>query len=417
VDVFKRLLQFRTVSAEGPVTGAYSECIAWLDVTVNKFCPGVTTLVVTPIENKPILVATLLGEDPSLESVVLNAHYDVVPAMEDLWTVDPWAAGESEDGKIYGRGTQDMKIVLAQYIIALSNLVKSGKKCLRTVHMTFVPDEEIGGKDGMGEFIKQGHFKSLLGEVGVVLDEGLANEDAGKYTVFYGERCPLWVLVESKGPTGHGSRFIPNTAVEKLIGVANKAFEKRREQEILLGRAGGCKHCEALKLGDVLTINLTALKAGVTADGGKTFSINVIPTDALAGFDIRVPVTTPVSEVTAMLDEWTKEEGLSWRFDPNTGEYQDLGHQVSSVDAQKCKWWASFSNTCSNLNLDLKTEIFPAGTDSRFVRQLNIPAFGFSPMTGTPILLHEHDEYVERKVFLQGIPIYEALIYSLANVN
>jgi aminoacylase len=43
------------------------------------------------------------------------------------------------------------------------------------------------------------------------LDEGLANvEDA--YTVFFGERTPWWVIVDAKGPTGHGSRFIKGTA-------------------------------------------------------------------------------------------------------------------------------------------------------------------------------------------------------------
>ena len=51
----------------------------------------------------------------------------------------------------------------------------------------------------------------------------------------------------------------------------------------------GCAHCEAKKLGDVTTLNLTMLEAGVSGNGGTTFSLNVIPTTAKAGFDIRVP--------------------------------------------------------------------------------------------------------------------------------
>jgi hypothetical protein len=42
------------------------------------------------------------------------------------------------------------------------------------------------------------------------------------------------------------------------------------------------------KLGDVTTINLTVLKAGVSSDGGKSYAMNVIPTEAIAGFDVRI---------------------------------------------------------------------------------------------------------------------------------
>ena len=109
----------------------------------------------------------------------------------------------------------------------------------------------------MGGFIKQEFFQERMGNIGLALDEGLAT--TGKeYTVFYGERMPLWINVVSKGPTGHGSRFIQDTAVEKLVEMASKAFAFRKEQEKQLGYTEhGCKHCEAKKLGDVTTLNLT----------------------------------------------------------------------------------------------------------------------------------------------------------------
>jgi aminoacylase len=56
--------------------------------------------------------------------------------------------------------------------------------------------------------------------------------------------------------------------------------------------------------GDVTTLNLTVLKAGMSTDGGKTFAFNVVPNEAEAGFDIRVPPSVPSADVTAMLDEW-----------------------------------------------------------------------------------------------------------------
>ncbi|KAJ8866739.1 hypothetical protein PR048_032600 [Dryococelus australis] len=51
-----------------------------------------------------------------------------------------------------------------------------------------------------------------------------------------------------------------------------------------------------------------------------------------------------------------------------------------------------------------------------FEYQAGIPALGFSPMNLTPILLHDHDEYLNEKVFLRGIDIYQNLIPAVANV-
>lgn len=156
------------------------------------------------------------------------------------------------------------------------------------------------------------------------------------------------------------------------------------------------------------------LQAGVTGDGGKTWALNVIPTEAHAGFDIRVPVTVPIPDIEARINQWCAAEGLSWEYAPWVGE-PIKQHYVSSIDRETNPFWNTFQSCCEGMGMDVNTEIFPAGTDSRFIRGLGIPAFGFSPMTNTPILLHEHDEYLHRDVFLQGIDIYSQLIPALAN--
>ena len=56
------------------------------------------------------------------------------------------------------------------------------------------------------------------------------------------------------------------------------------------------------------------------------------------------------------------------------------------------------------------------GTDSRYLRELGIPAFGFSPMNFTPVLLHDHNEFLNARVFLDGIAKFVGLIESLANI-
>jgi aminoacylase len=98
-----------------------------------------------------------------------------------------------------------MKSVCMQYIHALRRIIVSsqssssaaataagtaavaGFRFRRTLHLVYVPDEEIGGKEGMKAFIDAGLFDSMLGPVALVLDEGLASP-TDTYTVFNGER-------------------------------------------------------------------------------------------------------------------------------------------------------------------------------------------------------------------------------------
>jgi aminoacylase len=121
------------------------------------------------------VVLSQIGSAPSLPSVVLNSHTDVVPVSEEFWTCPPFEARKLADGRIVARGAQDMKCVGIWYMEALRALKQAGKTFKRTIHLTFVPDEEIGGFDGMKAFIGTPLFKSL--NVGFALDEGLASAD------------------------------------------------------------------------------------------------------------------------------------------------------------------------------------------------------------------------------------------------
>jgi aminoacylase len=177
------------------------------------------------------------------------------------------------DGFVVGRGTQDMKSVCVQHLEAVS---RAGP-LKRTVHISFVPDEEIGGGSGMAKFVAEGHLKLL--NVGCALDEGLANPNVNQATVFYGERAIFWIRIRATGNVGHGSRFVKGQAVAKLLDTVSKFLSFRAEQEAKF-EGHGCHHGTAHKLGDVVTINCTMLNAGVTSDNGKTFALNVIPSTA-----------------------------------------------------------------------------------------------------------------------------------------
>lgn len=203
-ESFREFLRIRSISADGP-EGAYHEAAKWISDYAREQV-GLTSITTFEYaKGKPVVLIEWPGSKPDLPSVLLNSHYDVVPAMPEHWDTDPFSATKDEaNGRIYGRGTQDMKCVCIQYLVAISRLRRSGFVPTRTVHLSFVPDEEIGGADGICLLLASEEWKALL-PVGVALDEGLANPK-NAFTVFYGERTPWWLLVKAEGPTGHGSR-------------------------------------------------------------------------------------------------------------------------------------------------------------------------------------------------------------------
>eukprot|EP01103_Thecamoeba_quadrilineata_P009477 TRINITY_DN1923_c0_g1_i2.p1 TRINITY_DN1923_c0_g1~~TRINITY_DN1923_c0_g1_i2.p1 ORF type:complete len:255 (+),score=48.70 TRINITY_DN1923_c0_g1_i2:3-767(+) len=221
---FKKFLQIKSISYEGPLTGSYKESVDYLNSLFTSI--GLKTRILTYVPNKPILLATWEGSQPSLPSILLNSHYDVVPVVLDKWTFDPFLAHEDEEGYIFARGTQDMKSVCMQYIEAIALLVKRGFTPIRTIHLTFVPDEEIGGVGGMQKLAPDSAFTEL--NVGVALDEGLANPTE-KFTVFNAERQPAWLVLRSRsGPTDLPTA---RTATDKLFDAVNKFLEYRAQQE------------------------------------------------------------------------------------------------------------------------------------------------------------------------------------------
>jgi aminoacylase len=278
---------------------------------------------------------------------------------------------------------------------------------------------EVGG-GGMAAFLDSELYKSLPG-IALALDEGLAST-TDTFSVFYGERLPWWVDVTATGPTGHGSRFIENTAVEQLIALANKALEFREGQRSALGMTEheNCTHAVAAKtLGDVTSLNITTLQAGVRV--GNTYAYNCVPPTAKCSLDIRISPHTPPSEIYAMLDAWCQEcssdsaaSTLSWNYIGGYGN--DLQqHALTSTDPSQNPWYSVFEKAMAGMGMKMEARVFPAATDSRFLRALGIRALGFSPMRCTEMMLHENNEYIPESTFLEGISVYINLIHLLGS--
>lgn len=221
------------------------------------------------------------------------------------------------------------------------------------------------------------------------------------------------------GNTGHASRLLDDTAIEKLLGVMNRAMAFRKSQKTRLHGScdhNGCSHSVAAKttLGDVVSLNITNMQAGIV-DGTEIY--NVIPSSMHMGMDIRIPPHVPPSEIADTLTQWCRdaekeagvESGLTWEY---VLKNTNMVHNTTSTDNA---WYSAISEVLRRENISLRPMIFPAATDSRFLRAVGVPAFGFSPIRNSPILLHENDEYLEASVFLEGCDVYVKLLNVLAS--
>ena len=112
------------------------------------------------------------------------------------------------------------------------------------------------------------------------------------------------------------------------------------------------------------TLNVTMLNAGVSCDGGKTYALNVIPTEAEAGFDVRICPTLATAEFKAMLDKWCSAEGLSWTFAPWTAPLHS--HFLTDTNRHTSPFFGIFEDTATKIGRELFGDPAPSadGSDS-----------------------------------------------------
>lgn len=357
VQRFREYLRIKTVHPEPD----YASCTAFLSAYAKELAFFTSIRVIQPVPGKDLVVMSIEGTRPELSSLILNSHTDVVPVTESLWTFPPFQAHKDTDGKIYARGSQDMKCVGIWYMEALRALFAQNKslRFKRTIHITWVPEEEVGGKDGMETFIKMKEFAEL--NAGFALDEGLSNEEDA-FKLYYGERSPWWIWITAEGGAGHGSKFIDPSATIRLLKVLQNFtdFRESEQQRLLTARnSNGLP----LQLGDVTTCNVTVLKAGV--------QLNVVHEKAEAGIDMRVSPFTDFPKFKARVNSWiSSQPGVTavWK--------QDFPYSPPTLLTPENKQWAVVQQVAERCKVKIDPSIFPAATDSRFLR-----------LAGTPFLL------------------------------
>ena len=133
IDILAKLVAFDTTSRRSNLA-----LIEWVERYLADL--NVPTRRVPNAEGTKSNLMAMIG--PPVEGgVVLSGHTDVVPVDGQPWSTDPWTLTE-RDGRLYGRGTCDMKGFLALALAAAPDLAQANLR--KPVHLAFSYDEEVG---------------------------------------------------------------------------------------------------------------------------------------------------------------------------------------------------------------------------------------------------------------------------------
>ncbi|MBD3665119.1 acetylornithine deacetylase/succinyl-diaminopimelate desuccinylase family protein [Sulfitobacter sp. TSTF-M16] len=153
------------------------------------------------------------------ECVHFNSHTDVVEIGAG-WTFDPFGA-EISDGKIYGRGTCDMKGGLAASIIAAEAFIETHPTFAGAIEISGTADEESGGYGGVAYLAEQGYFNPAR------VQHVIIPEPLNKDRICLGHRGGWWAEIETKGEIAHGSMpFLGDCAVRHMGAVLGEFEDK-----------------------------------------------------------------------------------------------------------------------------------------------------------------------------------------------
>ena len=133
LEILKRLIAFETVSSESN--------LALIDYVRELLASkGIESLIVKDESGRKANLFASTGPR-DVPGILLSGHTDVVPAAGQAWTLPAFQA-TVRDGRIYGRGSCDMKGFIAAVLAKLDRLVEVSATV--PIHFAFTHDEEIG---------------------------------------------------------------------------------------------------------------------------------------------------------------------------------------------------------------------------------------------------------------------------------
>jgi acetylornithine deacetylase len=261
-----------------------------------------------PAGDKANLVARLGPEGPG--GLMLSGHSDVVPVEGQAWTSDPFVLREHE-GRLYGRGTADMKGFIALALDAARRVRSS--ELNRPLWICLSYDEEVGCV-GMQELLCAFERTASPLPAWALVGE----PTGGRVCVLHKGMGQMTVRVQ--GVEGHSSR--PDLGVNAIEAAAELLHELERIRERLRGSA---RH------GDLLELPYTTFSTGWIRGGGDV--VNIIPNRCTLSSDFRLApggaaeeVTEPVAAAVEALDRKLKAR------DPRAGASFEINRSYPAFE-------------------------------------------------------------------------------------
>jgi succinyl-diaminopimelate desuccinylase len=230
VDLLKKII---SVDTSVPPGENYGKLIDVLEPEYRKFGFEINRVVLPDDKVKQIplritgerlnLVARLINDNPKAS---VYAHMDVVP-VDEPWTQDPFG-GDVVDGKLYGRGSVDMKGSIACFLGAMKVMHDLGIEPKFSIDCLLCTDEEVGVYPGTRYLAEEGYFSNHL----VWLELG-----AMEPIVTIGTAGAIRVEVTAIGKSCHsGMNYLGVNPIEELVPVLNELMALKKEVEARLSR-------------------------------------------------------------------------------------------------------------------------------------------------------------------------------------
>lgn len=423
VEICRRLIRFDTSNYGENKSNGELEAAEYVMGLLHEV--GLKPQLFESSPGRANVVVRIPGVDSSLPALVVHGHLDVVPAIAEDWSVDPFGA-DLKDGMIWGRGAVDMKNMDAMIIAAVRHLVRQKVNPPRDLIIAFFADEEAGGEYG-AEWMVEHHPEVFAGAAEAISEVGgFSVEINGKraYMLQTAEKGIAWLRLTARGTAGHGSQTNTENPVTRLATAVSRigehqwplsytkttrallesvaemtglAFDEENPAP-LLHAMGNVSRFVGATLQN--TANPTALDAG--------YKHNVIPGQAQALIDCR---TLP--------DE---HESTLGKLRELAGEHVEFSmvHEQESLEVPFAG--ALVDNMVQALiEQDPEAVVLPymlsGGTDNKSLAKLGITGYGFAPLqlpadldfTG---MFHGVDERVPVESIKFGVRVLEKLLRS-----
>ena len=179
---------------------------------------GIASQIYESAPNRCNVIAHLESLNPDRPGLVVHGHLDVVPAMAEEWSIDPFG-GILKDGFIWGRGAVDMKNMDAMILAVVCQWARIGYKPPRPITLAFFADEEAGSSYGSRWMVAEhpDAFKGCTEAISEVGGFSVTLPNAKRfYFVETAEKGIHWMRLVANGRAGHGSVINEENAVTRI---------------------------------------------------------------------------------------------------------------------------------------------------------------------------------------------------------